>query len=82
MISWMGIVKAKEIPFTSNLHSPNSFLTSCYYFHCLFLRFYLFIWQREIAREGTQAWGTREGDAGSQLSREPDLELDLRMLGS
>ena len=42
------------------------------------LRFYLF--ERESAQDGG---GTeREGEAGSELSREPDAELDPRTLRS
>jgi len=38
--------------------------------------------ERETAREGTQAGGVGEGEAGSWLSREPDAGLDPRSLGS
>jgi len=48
----------------------------------LFLRFYLFIWQRQTAREGTQAGGLREGEVGFPLSREPNAGLDPRTLGT
>ena len=47
-----------------------------------FLRFYLFDTEKETAREGTQAEGVGEGEAGSPLSREPNVGLDPRTLGS
>jgi len=37
---------------------------------------------RDTAREGTQAGGVGEGEAGSPLSREPDAGLDPGTLGS
>ncbi|XP_035932686.1 tRNA-splicing endonuclease subunit Sen15 isoform X4 [Halichoerus grypus] len=37
---------------------------------------------RDTAREGTQAGGVREGEAGFPLSREPNVGLDPRTLGS
>jgi len=43
-----------------------------------FLRYYLS--DRDTAREGTQAGGVGEGEAGFPLSREPDVELDPRTL--
>jgi len=38
--------------------------------------------ERDPAREGTQAGGGGEGEAGFLLSREPDAGLDPRVLGS
>jgi len=38
--------------------------------------------ERDIVREGTQAGGVGEGEAGFPLSREPDAGLDPRTLGS
>jgi len=38
--------------------------------------------ERDTAREGTQAGGVGEGEAGFLLSGEPDAELDPRTLGS
>jgi len=38
--------------------------------------------ERDTAREGTQAGGEGEGEAGSLRSREPDVGLDPRTLGS
>jgi len=38
--------------------------------------------ERYTAREGTQAGGVGEGEAGFPLSREPDVGLDPRTLGS
>jgi len=38
--------------------------------------------ERDTTREGTQAGGAGEGEAGFPLSREPDAELDPRNLGS
>jgi len=38
--------------------------------------------ERDTAREGTQAEGVEEGEAGSPPSREPDVGLDPRTLGS
>ena len=42
--------------------------------------FYLFIWQRE--RVSTQAGGTGAGEADFLLSREPNVGLYSRTLGS
>jgi len=52
------------------------------YIQFFFLRFYLFDTEKETAREGTQAAGAGEGEAGSQLNRKPDAELDPRTPGS
>jgi len=38
--------------------------------------------ERKTAREGTQAGGAGEGEAGSQPSREPDVGLDPKTLGA
>jgi len=38
--------------------------------------------ERDTAREGTQAGGVGEGEAGFLLSREPDAGLEPRTLGS
>jgi len=43
---------------------------------------YLFDRERHTAREGTQAAGVGEGEAGFLRSREPDAELNPRTLGS
>jgi len=45
---------------------------------CFFLRFYLLERERERARTE----GRAEGEAGSPLSREPDVGLDPRTLRS
>jgi len=37
--------------------------------------------ERDTAREGTQAGGMGEGEAGFLRSREPDAGLDPRTLG-
>ena len=49
-----------------------------------FLRFFLFIWEREWARERTLARGEAEaeGEADSPPAREPDTGLNLRTPGS
>jgi len=38
--------------------------------------------ETEIARAGTQAAGVGEGEAGFPQSREPDVGLDPRTLGT
>ena len=38
--------------------------------------------EREAVRDGTQAGGVGEGEVGFPLSREPDLGLNPRTLGS
>jgi len=43
---------------------------------------YLFDRERETAREGTQAGGAGEGEAGFPQSREPNAGLDPRTPGS
>jgi len=37
--------------------------------------------ERDTERDGTQAGGVGEGEAGSPRSREPDAGLDSRTLG-
>lgn len=49
-------------------------------FICLFKRFYFFIWQRDTAREGNISRGEWKREAGSPPSREPNVELDPRIL--
>jgi len=44
--------------------------------------FLSFFSERDTAREGTQAGGVGEGEAGFPWSREPDAGLDPRTLGS
>jgi len=47
---------------------------------CLFVRFFkdfIYLTERDTAREGTQAGGVGEGEAGFPLSREPDVGLNL-----
>ena len=43
---------------------------------------FIYLMERETAREGTQAGGVGEEEASSQWSREPDAGLDPRTLGS
>ena len=43
---------------------------------------FTYLTERDTAREGTQAGGVREGEAGSPLSRKPDAGLDPRTLRS
>ena len=56
------------------------------FFSFLFLFKILFIHlterQQETAREGTQARGVGEGEAGFPPNQEPDAGLDPRTLGS
>ena len=51
-----------------------------------FKRYYLFIYlterERQPGREGTQSGGVAEEEAGSKQSREPDVGLDPKALGS
>jgi len=48
-----------------------------------FLRFlFIYLTKRDTTREGTQAGGVGEGEAGLPRSREPDAGLDPRTLGS
>ena len=42
---------------------------------------FIYLFDRKIARAGTQAGGVGEGEAGFPLSREPDAGLDPRTLG-
>ena len=66
------------------MHTTNSFLKVKFLF---FKRFYLFEREREERerereREQSTAGGGGEGEADSLLSREPDVGLDPRTLGS
>ncbi|XP_073737570.1 uncharacterized protein [Callorhinus ursinus] len=62
-----AMCKTFEIP-----HKPNVQLKICAGIHS----------ERDTAREGTQAGGVGEGEAGFPRSREPDAGLDPRTLGS
>jgi len=49
----------------------------------LFLKIlFICLTERETVREGTQAGGVGEGEAGFPLSREPNAGLDPRTLGT
>ena len=43
---------------------------------------FIYLTERDTAREGTQAGGVGEGEAGLLPSREPDVGLDPKTLGS
>jgi len=43
---------------------------------------FIYLTERDIEREGTQAEEVGEGEAGLPPSREPDVGLDPRTLGS
>ena len=43
---------------------------------------FIYLTEREAAREGTQAGGVGEGEAGFPPSREPDAGLDPITVGS
>ena len=43
---------------------------------------FIYLTERQPAREGTQAGGVGEEEAGSQRGREADVGLDPRTLGS
>ena len=47
-----------------------------------FLRFFIYLLDRDTARVGTQAGRVGEGEADSLPSREPDVGLSPRTLGS
>jgi len=47
-----------------------------------FFKDFIYLTERETARAGTQAGGVGEGEAGSLPSREPDVGLYPRTLGS
>jgi len=42
----------------------------------------IYLTERDTAREGIQAGGVGEGEAGFPLNREPNAGLDPRTLGS
>jgi len=42
---------------------------------------FVYLTERDTAREGTRAGGVGEGEAGPPPSREPDVGLDPRTLG-
>ena len=48
----------------------------------LFFKDFIYLTERQPAREGTDAGGVGEEEAGSQRSKEPDVELNTRTLGS
>ena len=43
---------------------------------------FIYLFDRDRVRKRAQAGGAGEGEAGFLLSREPDVGLDLRTLGS
>ena len=52
------------------------------FFSFFFLKIlFIYLTVKETAREGTQAGGVGEGEAGFPLSREPNAMLDPRTLG-
>ena len=54
-----------------------------FFIYLFFLKIlFIYLTGRDTAREGTQARGVGEGEAGFPLSREPDAGLDPRTLGS
>ena len=53
-----------------------------YFLFIYFKDFYLFTWDRERERAHKQGEGQAEGEADSLLSKEPDVGLDSRNLGS
>ena len=53
-----------------------------YSFFFFFKIAFIYLTERDTAREGTQAGGVAEGEAGFPLSREPDAGLDPKTLGS
>ena len=60
-----------------------SFLNALYLICIIFLKIlFIYLTEKEAAREGTQAGGMRKGEVGFLLSRKPDAGLDPRMLGS
>ena len=46
-----------------------------------FFKDFIYLTERDTAREGTQAGGAGEGEEGSPLSRDPNAGLDPRTLG-
>ena len=42
----------------------------------------MYLTEKDTVREGTQAGGVGEGEAGFPLSREPDVGVNPRTLGS
>jgi len=48
----------------------------------VFVFFLIYLTERDTQREGTQAGGVGEGEAGFLQSREPDAGLDPRTPGS
>jgi len=47
-----------------------------------FFKDFIYLFDRDTAREGTQAGGVGEGEAGFPQSRGPDAGLDPKTLGS
>jgi len=64
-----------------NIGVHTSFQISVFVFFFLKILF-LYLTERDTAREATQAGGVGEGEAGFPPSREPDVGLDPRTLGS
>jgi len=49
---------------------------------CFFFKDFIYLFDRDTAREGTQSGGVGEREAGFPLSGEPDVGLDPSTLGS
>ena len=56
-------------------------LVNSFFFFFLKILF-IYLTERDPVREGTQAGGAGEGEAGFPLSREPDVGLNPRTLSS
>ena len=60
------------------------FLVQCIYLtlELFFLRFFIYLFVRESEHRQTERQAEAEGEAGSLLSKEPDVGLDPRTPGS
>jgi len=60
---------------------PNDWATQAPLDRAILILF-VYLTERDTVREGTQAGGVGEGEAGFLQSREPNVGLDPRTLGS
>jgi len=67
----------------SQIHrSLGWFLLTALFVYLFFKILFIYLTERDTAREGTQAGGVGEGEAGFPLSRESNAGLNPRTLGS
>jgi len=82
--SWFKLVHSHidvSCGLSFSLSNPQNYIQYVSFFF-FFFKDFIYLFDRETVREGTQEGGVGEGEAGFPPSREPDMGRDPRMLGS